>query len=483
MDVRLGFSPAPWVLLSLSLLPLGGCELLLVPTDRIVLTDSSEALAIPDSPNRIEPNPPIDSKTICDPFSNTSDSTAGASLGIVGRMAYLTDAMPRYGSARSYLEHGVPVDATLFVDKLDVPTRRFDLGFQTQNGTLIKNQNGNTLYEYFGLKLESELQLSGGNAPGRYQLALLSDDGAVLEVNDRGDWETLIDNDGVHPTRMGCALRTVQVTEDGRIPIRVHYYQGPRYHIALQLLWRKIDDNAPSSALNDALCGAAGNNLFFDYSRVPSTPKAAFNDLLSRGWRVLEAQNYALPRAVQENPCHSNDPIKTFLTKFTPEGDVTRLADVEFEFTSNREDATFECSLDGSAYEACSSPKRYEALEDGNHEFKVRALLGDEVDLEGATYVWRIDRFPPLLTFVSVSNTTSTVGVQWTTSEPSTAEVRWGVTPDAENLIPETSTYVTSHSALFEGITPATTVYFYLGGRDQAGNAFSSSRFATSTRR
>lgn len=65
---------------------------------------------------------------------------------------------------------------------------------------------------------------------GDYQIALLADDGAVLQASDTGaGFTTLIDNDGTHPTKMACASRTVHMSRDSRIPIKLDYYQGPRY--------------------------------------------------------------------------------------------------------------------------------------------------------------------------------------------------------------------------------------------------------------
>jgi RHS repeat-associated protein len=54
-----------------------------------------------------------------------------------------------------------------------------------------------------------------------------------------------------------------------------------------------------------------------------------------------------------------------------PEGPV--LPAVSFAFSSNDEEATFECSLDGAAFGACTTPAAYQELSSGPHTFKVRA--------------------------------------------------------------------------------------------------------------
>jgi len=62
-----------------------------------------------------------------------------------------------------------------------------------------------------------------------------------------------------------------------------------------------------------------------------------------------------------------------------------------FEFTSNRADATFECSLDGAGFTACTSPITYERLDGGDHAFKVRAVRGGVLDTTPARYDWTVN--------------------------------------------------------------------------------------------
>lgn len=63
-----------------------------------------------------------------------------------------------------------------------------------------------------------------------------------------------------------------------------------------------------------------------------------------------------------------------------------------FEFDSPDADVeSFECSLDGSAFTACSSPKEYEELTGGSHTFQVRAIdAGDNVDPTPAARTWHV---------------------------------------------------------------------------------------------
>ena len=59
-------------------------------------------------------------------------------------------------------------------------------------------------------------------------------------------------------------------------------------------------------------------------------------------------------------------------------------------------DLTFECSVDGLAFGACTSPASVSGLRSGDHTFAVRAIdAAGNVDATPATYVWTIDTVAP----------------------------------------------------------------------------------------
>ena len=248
---------------------------------------------------------------VCDPFG--TGGTAGPDHGIFGHLWYLTPDMPQYTHVADYQTYGLSAPVDLYFSQLNVPTRKFDEGFTTQDGTLLQTPQGTTLYEWFSLHFETTIKLSRLDTAGEYQFAVLSDDGSVMSINDTGTgYRTLINNDGVTPSRLGCAAESITFDNSTSLPIKVDYFQGPRYHIALILLWREIPScSGPTTdptVLSETQCGKAGNGMYFDYTQVPQPPTQVWLDMLSRGWKVLSPENYYLPDYVTTNPCTGGGP-------------------------------------------------------------------------------------------------------------------------------------------------------------------------------
>ena len=62
-----------------------------------------------------------------------------------------------------------------------------------------------------------------------------------------------------------------------------------------------------------------------------------------------------------------------------------------FRFRSSEPRSRFECRLDDGAWQACSSPKTYNGLGNGQHVFRVRARdAAGNVDGSPATWTWTI---------------------------------------------------------------------------------------------
>ena len=108
--------------------------------------------------------------------------------------------------------------ATVMMPNFAVATRKFDKGFPG-----LAN-----LVEWFGIEFTGQLWVPE-SCDCRFRLN--SDDGANLYI----DGVKVIDNDGLHAPR---AADGEVYLEAGLHDIKIDYYQGPRYLIALELFWQ-----------------------------------------------------------------------------------------------------------------------------------------------------------------------------------------------------------------------------------------------------
>lgn len=246
------------------------------------------------------------SKTVCDPFNG--EPAGGLDKGIKASLFYLNSGSPRLYSSEDYVNKAQKSAQSLFFADLNVPTRMFTEGFATQSNDVLKDDSGNKLIEYFGVKFETTIKLAADDEEGYYELALLSDDGSKLKikngVGDNATLKTIIDNDGDHPSRFGCASELVYMSRDTIMPVEISYYQGPRFHISNILMWRKS-----ATVGKDQACGHTGNEHFFNPNDASKELKP-YTDLLDRGWRVVSKENFFIPKAETYNPCVAGtDPV------------------------------------------------------------------------------------------------------------------------------------------------------------------------------
>lgn len=96
------------------------------------------------------------------------------------------------------------------------------------------------------------------------------------------------------------------------------------------------------------------------------------------------------------NPDSGGDttPPETTITSAPPS--LSAGADATFAFSADEPGSTFECSLDGGAFAACSTPTTYTGLAGGAHTFRVRATdTADNTDGTPASHSWSIDLRAP----------------------------------------------------------------------------------------
>jgi hypothetical protein len=104
---------------------------------------------------------------------------------------------------------------TIYTTSLNIPTQDFRAGFPG----VTKRTEG------FAIDYTGKFWIEH---PGKFKFALTSDDGSRLYIDDR----IVIDNDGIHPT--ATKEGTVELAF-GVHRIRVSYYQGPGFELALVL--------------------------------------------------------------------------------------------------------------------------------------------------------------------------------------------------------------------------------------------------------
>jgi hypothetical protein len=85
---------------------------------------------------------------------------------------------------------------------------------------------------------------------------------------------------------------------------------------------------------------------------------------------------------------YSEKPPDTQIT--SGPGDPSFVSSASFAFSSHDSIATFQCSLDGGNWGACTSPKNYSNLSLGSHTFTVKAGDNLATDPTGASQTWTV---------------------------------------------------------------------------------------------
>ncbi len=415
-------------------------------------------------------------KFVCDPFTDDPNPPrAGQIYGLAGKVRYLSADQPRYGTLGDFDTYGHVAPISLFLSDLNVPSRAYDRPFMTREGILVTDSDGIPFQEYFAFDLEAQVRLMPEDGEGLYQFAVIADDGAVLQLDRGTGFEPIVSNDGFHGARMVCGTEAVSMGRKSSIPMKFGYFQGPRYYVALVVLWREWD-----GVSSEVECGSSGNSYFWDLWVTPSIAKAPFNALLSRGWKVLKPENYLLPIQGETNPCVMMAPVATNVTGYFP-APVVNNPSVTFTFESNYPDALFECSLDGAAAVPCVSPVSYAGLSDGRHAFSVNGSARGLRDKVSASHHWRIDRVAQFLTFLSTKTLHDSIRIDWAISEPSTAALAWGDTTTMQSHVAESADHLIRRTMVLRGLAAGKRYYFQVSGHDDAGNRFDSSPYSTAT--
>jgi hypothetical protein len=235
--------------------------------------------------------PPPSKDLVCDPFGNDQ----GASSDQFGIYAKLYDATPAIGNVKVVAdvvkkEHELPAD--LYFSRLNVTPRDFSQGFAGPDGVPLKNLKDETLYEWFGLRFTGRFALTSNETAGYYELATHSDDGVIVKSVLNGEKREVVNDDGWHAPRVGCAKEFIYLDKNSSVEFEIDYFQGPRHRISMVLYWRKVADNIDelSKVRRSSMCGK-------------SSGEATVPQLTNEGFYKLKAENFLLPASIGYNPC------------------------------------------------------------------------------------------------------------------------------------------------------------------------------------
>lgn len=144
------------------------------------------------------------------PQGSFGSATRSTGTELEGKIFYLpenTESLPDFSKLKSV--------GSIYTNAIDIGPRTFEEGFP---GVTER-------FEWFGIVYTGNF---GITSPGSYRFKLISDDGSKLWI----DGKQLLTNDGVHPPNDVEASISLGA---GNHTIRVEYFQGPRYELALQL--------------------------------------------------------------------------------------------------------------------------------------------------------------------------------------------------------------------------------------------------------
>jgi hypothetical protein len=91
------------------------------------------------------------------------------------------------------------------------------------------------------------------------------------------------------------------------------------------------------------------------------------------------------------------------------------------------------------------------------------------------------DNIPPTLSNVTANPLDTLAVITWSTDENATSQVIYGISPTLSVSTTETTDYVTTHSIVLTGLSPATLYDYRVRSKDSAGNLSTSGVFAFAT--
>jgi hypothetical protein len=160
-----------------------------------------------------------------------------------------------------------------------------------------------------------------------------------------------------------------------------------------------------------------------------------------------------------------------------PDDTTTNSRSATFEFVSEVDGATFQCSLDNAAFTTCSSPITYQNLMDGQHTFRVRSVAPDQSVSAPSERDWTVDTQAPVALIDSAPSGTgnpanativfhgSKFGVEFTCTLDDQAPYACGSPQNLAGLAPGPHVFtITATDALGNTSSTPTVVTWSVGG-------------------
>jgi glucose/arabinose dehydrogenase len=157
-----------------------------------------------------------------------------------------------------------------------------------------------------------------------------------------------------------------------------------------------------------------------------------------------------------------------------PSGNV-KSTSASFSFSSSEAGSTFQCRRDASSFSACTSPKSYSSLNQGNHTIRVRAIdKAGNIDATAASRSWFVDTVVPNGTISinggAASTASRSVTLSLSASDPSPASGVASMRFRNEGTTTWSSWFDYSTSKSWTLSAGAGTKTVYVKYRDHAGN-------------
>ena len=145
--------------------------------------------------------------------NNAFGDSIPISNGLVGKIYLLPDSttmLPDFDTMPS-------LSTRIYTKSLNIPDRDWSEGFPGLRGR----------FEYFGIQYKGNFKVGKEDS---FTFRMVSDDGSKLYIDD----SLVVDNDGIHGDN---AQSGTIYLKKGMHDLRLDYFQGPRYEIALQLFY------------------------------------------------------------------------------------------------------------------------------------------------------------------------------------------------------------------------------------------------------